>query len=191
VYIPLGGNRGGSVRTSVNLVAIFFLCGLWHGASWTFVVWGLYHGFFLSLERLRPLAPLGRVPTPVKVLYTVLVWMVGWVFFRATSLSQAAEMIRAMAFLGGVPGLGLEQARSFLDPQLSVVIPLGIVGSVAWYRPALAWFRGVRSHLRGGLARATDGLSGVAVVSFLLAVFVLCAIDLSASTHNPFIYFQF
>jgi hypothetical protein len=96
-----------------------------------------------------------------------------------------------MAFLGGVPGLGLEQARSFLDPQLSVVIPLGIVGSVAWYRPALAWFRGVRSHLRGGLAHATDGLSGVAVVSFLLAVFVLCAIDLSASTHNPFLYFQF
>src|SRR3954452_11314087 len=83
LYIPLGGNRAGPVRTYANLMAVFLLCGLWHGASWTFVVWGLYHGLFLVIERIGLGAALQRVGREYRHLYVLLVVTVGWVFFRA------------------------------------------------------------------------------------------------------------
>src|SRR6185436_9027443 len=97
LYVPLGGNRVAPGRVYLNLVTVFFLCGLWHGASWTFVVWGLYHGAFLVLERLGLAAWLGRMPRALRHVYALLVVMVGWVFFRAESLSAAAGLLQAMA----------------------------------------------------------------------------------------------
>src|SRR5690349_22707305 len=90
VYVPLGGNRVSSARTYVNLVAVFFLCGLWHGASWTFVVWGLYHGAFLVIERIahpphQPHSPHQPQTSMVRHAYVLLVVMVAWVFFMADS----------------------------------------------------------------------------------------------------------
>src|SRR5436190_13114691 len=97
LYIALGGNRRGPRRTYVNLVTVFFLCGLWHGANWTFVVWGLYHGLFLVLERRGAAAWLAARPAWLARAYTVFVVLVGWVFFRADSMTAAAGMLRAMA----------------------------------------------------------------------------------------------
>jgi hypothetical protein len=97
LYVPLGGNRVAPGACYLNLVTVFFLCGLWHGASWTFVVWGLYHGAFLVLERLGLAAWLGRMPRALRHVYALLVVMVGWVFFRAESLSAAAGLLQAMA----------------------------------------------------------------------------------------------
>src|SRR4029077_2862253 len=88
LYIPLGGNRRGPTRTYVNLLAVFFLCGLWHGASFSFIVWGLYHGVFLVLERAFLGKLLERLPGLVRHAYTLLVVMVGWVFFRADTLTH-------------------------------------------------------------------------------------------------------
>ena len=84
LYIPLGGNRFGSWSTARNLLIVFFLTGAWHGASWNFLIWGLWHGLFLSLERIAPVARvLERMPRVLRTGYVLLVVLVGWVFFRA------------------------------------------------------------------------------------------------------------
>ena len=101
VYIPLGGNRTSTGRMYFNLVLVFLLCGLWHGASWTFVVWGLYHGVFLMLERAGLAACVGMLPEPLRHAYAVLVVMVGWVFFRADTAGSAVTMLAAMGGAGG------------------------------------------------------------------------------------------
>ena len=83
LYVPLGGNRLSIARTYVNLVVVFFLCGLWHGASWTFVVWGLLHGAFLALERVGLATAVKRLPRVLRHGYLLGTVMIGWVFFRA------------------------------------------------------------------------------------------------------------
>src|SRR5207249_1037992 len=98
-YRPLGGNRVSPQRTYVNLVTVFFLCGLWHGASWTFVVWGLFHGAFLVAERLGLAAAVRSWRAPLRHAYLLVVVMVGWVFFRAESLTAAIGFLRAMTGL--------------------------------------------------------------------------------------------
>ena len=104
VYVPLGGNRASPLRTYLNLVIVFFLCGLWHGASWSFVVWGLYHGAFLVIERLGAAAWLERRSPFLRHTYVMLVVLVGWVFFRADTMSQAGAYLAAMAGFGvGAP----------------------------------------------------------------------------------------
>ena len=101
LYIPLGGNRTSTSRTYFNLVLVFFLCGLWHGAAWTFVFWGLFHGAFLVLERAGLAKWLEELPYPVRHAYLLLVVMLGWVFFRADTLAGGIAMIAAMFGLGG------------------------------------------------------------------------------------------
>ena len=91
VYIPLGGNRKGKGRTVLNKLIVFFLTGLWHGASWTFVLWGLYHGFFLLLEEL--FFKVERWPRIVRHVYTLLVVGIGFIFFRAETLAQGFEAV--------------------------------------------------------------------------------------------------
>ncbi|MGD8338870.1 MAG: MBOAT family protein, partial [Desulfobacterales bacterium] len=88
LYIPLGGNHRGPLRTYLNLLIVFFLCGLWHGASWNFVIWGLLHGLFLVIERLGFEKILNRWWSPLRYLYVMLVVCTGWVFFRAENLSS-------------------------------------------------------------------------------------------------------
>ena len=82
LYIPMGGNRHGALRTHLNLVTVFVLCGLWHGARWNYILFGLYHGIFLVLERLESLQFLRRVPVFVKHVYTLVVWLFGLAIFR-------------------------------------------------------------------------------------------------------------
>src|SRR5262249_36815384 len=100
LYIPLGGNRHGTTRTYVNLVTVFFLCGLWHGASWTFILWGLFRGAIRVIERMVLAKSLEKAWAPVRHAYPLVVVMVGWVLFKAASLPQA------LAFLGAMVGLG-------------------------------------------------------------------------------------
>lgn len=101
VYIPLGGNRKGSMRTYVNLWTVFFLTGLWHGASWNFVVWGLYHGVFLILERIGFEKILQRLPRALQHFYLLTVIIIGWVFFNAKDISHAITYISNMFSISG------------------------------------------------------------------------------------------
>jgi len=123
IYIPLGGNRKGFARANVNLIIVFFIGGLWHGAGWTFILWGLLHGFGQALQRVwtrrgRPL------PKWLAIAVTFLFVNVTWVFFRAENVDQALRILKGMA---GMNGLGLDQLSSFVFPILLFAVFLPIV----------------------------------------------------------------
>src|SRR5262249_55225010 len=129
LYIPLGGNRKGPIRTYVNLLVVFFLCGLWHGAGYTFVVWGLFHGAFLAGERFvlhrwnaAPHGLLGQI-------YTLAAVTTGWVVFRSDTLAQAGVFLKAMAWLGP-HGHGWADAVAFLPRDRACYLAIGIILAV-------------------------------------------------------------
>lgn len=185
VYIPMGGNRGGTARTYFNLIFVFFVTGLWHGASWTFVVWGLFYGVFLVLERLWPkgwssgkLRPLGHV-------YTLLVVLVAWVFFRADSMSAAGHMLHAMV---GAHTTNAVPLMYYLNGKTIVVFILGVLGSMPLLRTASeAW---IRRQVRVGTTSATVIIQAASAV-LLLGVFLLAVMQLAGGSYNPFIYYRF
>jgi alginate O-acetyltransferase complex protein AlgI len=183
LYIPLGGGRGSLLRVARNLVTVFFLCGLWHGASWTFVVWGLYHGAFLILERVGGRRLLEAGPRLVRHLYVPLVVAVGWVFFRSPTLGGALSYLSTM-FTGGA-GSGLEYSVSFLlQPLLATAITVGLIGSM----PVIPWLAERRAAApRAGLEPVIDAGVTLALSGLLL----LCLLQVSAQSYSPFIYFRF
>ncbi|MFZ0133944.1 MAG: MBOAT family O-acyltransferase [Desulfobacterales bacterium] len=144
LYIPLGGNRGGPLRTYVNLLVVFFLCGLWHGASWNFIIWGLLHGLFLVIERLGFDKALNRSWPPLRNVYVMTVVCSGWVFFRTDSLSAALHYLGAMAGLN--PAVPIQQqAFIYIDHHIRLAIAAGILFSF------LTVFRGARTVMRGNI----------------------------------------
>ena len=182
LYIPLGGNRGKPWRTWFNLLTVFALCGFWHGASWVFVVWGLFHGAFLVLERLGLGRALERLGAPLCRVYTLVVVLAGWVFFRAETLPSAVGILRTMAGLGGARPLA-QPAALFVDPRLVLALVAGAIGSA----PFVPWLKGVVA--RGSTpVRHIAVTAGAACVGFLL---VVSAMLMAAGTYNPFIYFRF
>jgi alginate O-acetyltransferase complex protein AlgI len=195
LYVPLGGNRGGRARTYVNLILVFLLCGLWHGASWNFVVWGLFHGTFLVAERIRrPVHPLANdsrrsgfsVTTPRIVLghvYTLLVVMVGWVFFRAETLTDAVAFLRAMAGLGIALPTPFAAAWYF-TPELSLALAAGVVGSA----PVLPWLSRQLEFARSGRLR---WFSDAAAVAATFVILVASILQVASRSYSPFIYFRF
>jgi alginate O-acetyltransferase complex protein AlgI len=183
VYVPLGGNRRGPARTYLNLWLVFFLCGLWHGAAWTFVAWGLYHGSFLVLERLGLGRWLEGLWSPARHAYTMLAVMVGWVFFRAESLRQAGGYLSAMA--GFASGSGLEQHVGLqLNAIVALALAAGALGS-APLLPRLARWRSDIATVKTRVLVEAGRLAGLAVL------FVASAMLMAAGTYNPFIYFRF
>lgn len=175
LYVPLGGNRVGTRRLFANLMTVFFLCGLWHGASWTFVVWGLLHGAFLIAERVGLGRLLEKAPRPLRHAYVLIVAMVTWVFFRADSLPHAMVMLGAMAGLS--PAIPTTFAPSwYLTPELLLALAAGAVGS-APVVPALA-----RLRVQPMYAAAHAALLVLLAASIML---------IAARTYNPFIYFRF
>ncbi|MEO1409903.1 MAG: MBOAT family O-acyltransferase [Bacteroidota bacterium] len=179
LYIPLGGNRVSTVRLYVNLWVVFLLSGLWHGAAWTFIVWGIFHGAFLVLDRLfllRLLEGMGKIPA---TLLTYLIVLVGWTFFRAPSIEAALAYLRVMA-MGEWSGMQL-----YAPQQFWLVLALATLAAFAgiWERTqawGLAWYRGVEHPFWLGVK---------AVISTLLVWWCLGAIY--SSDFNPFIYFKF
>ncbi len=192
VYVPLGGNRGSSQRTHVNLVAVFFLCGLWHGASWTFVVWGLFHGAFLVLERLGARDPRTGPSLARRAgghVYALLVVMVGWVLFRADTLAGAVGMLRAMAGYGE----GLPTTYGWwwhVTPELAIAFGCGVVGATPVVSTLACRWRqggGAVGNVGGTLPWAPSVAATVALAVLLGASIMLSA----ARTYSPFIYFRF
>jgi alginate O-acetyltransferase complex protein AlgI len=189
LYIPLGGNRVSPARNYFNLFMVFFLCGLWHGASWNFIIWGLFHGAFSVIERSAFGKALERSRIASHV-YCMLVVMVAWVFFRATTFPQAWAYIQAMA--GFSNGSGVEwNVGLFMNAKLLIVLFCGVIGSM----PVIPWLKELREKLlasgRPGPAAVDDGLEFAVSLLIMPSVFVLCAMSLASGTHNPFIYFQF
>jgi alginate O-acetyltransferase complex protein AlgI len=177
VYIPLGGNQNGAVRTYVNLFIVFFLCGLWHGAAYTFVAWGVYYGILLILERIAR-ERFGLVPKGLAGWgLTMLLVMIGWVIFRADTMAQAAIHLKAMAGLTSVPS-PIFSAAFYLTPDKIVFLLIGIVASIAPFERLPTSVRRLRE---------VSGLMGAAA----LGLFVYSCASIAANGFNPFIYFRF
>jgi alginate O-acetyltransferase complex protein AlgI len=179
LYVPLGGNRVSTRRMYFNLVLVFFLCGLWHGASWSFVVWGLYHGTFLVVERLGLAAVARRFPAPVRHAYLLIVVMIGWVFFRADTLQHAVTFLGAMAG-ATAPGVKPFDAAWFLTPKVALAIFAGVIGSAPVFKAAAI----ERLASRGWLAEA-------AATGALVAVLAASILQIAGRSYDPFIYFRF
>lgn len=170
LYIPLGGSRGSAVRTMRNLFVVFLATGIWHGASWNFVVWGLWNGFFVILEKrwkwLRFDSAIGHV-------YVILAFVIGWVWFRADHLQMAVEYIAVMfGVRQGIPLYGWEY---YVTPKHLLAGAAAVAFCVLWNWDALK-----RHPIFSWCYNAC-----------LLCFLVLSVIWVAASTYNPFIYFRF
>ena len=180
LYIPLGGNRKGRGRAMLNRIIVFFVCGLWHGANWTFVVWGLLHGLMLLLEDVLDVRKLPRV---VGHVYTMLFVMLTFVIFRCDTLQQGVGVIGTMF-------AGWRVDAASMIPFVEQLTPLFIVTAIA----AVVLAGAVPVRVRTWLLNRGEGQSLVAArVSYVMAflLLALCMISLSSGTYNPFIYFRF
>ena len=187
LYIPLGGNRHGPVRTGANLLLVFLLCGLWHGASWTFLIWGVYHGIFLVLERVPAVRRLlDRLPAPVQHAYVLLVVLVGWVFFRADTFAHALAYLQAMVDFSREP-LFNSQLFLALNNEFSLTLAAAVIGSA----PVFALLQRWRAGRPIVPAPAMRWLAATAQVGSLGFVLVYSIAAVLGGAHNPFLYFRF
>lgn len=179
LYIPLGGSRRGTARTLANLLLVFLVTGLWHGASWQFVAWGAWYGLLLAAERLFLLKGLRRLPAALGRLYTLFWAMGGWVLFRAPGLRAAAGWLRAM--LLPAAGSGAWPALRYLDGRMALLLAAGLLlcGPLQAALPRLK------------TALYTREAPGPAQAAALLAALAWCLVLLVCGTYNPFIYFRF
>lgn len=184
LYIPLGGNKGGRFATYRNLFFVFFVTGLWHGASWNFIVWGLFHGCFLVIERIGFGKILKKLPSAIAHFYTLCVVMVAWIFFRADTLTYAIGFIETLA--------GFSKSTNYialmhLDEYMIIILTLGIVFSTN-LRVVIGNFIRDKFSSFGTLAG-----KGVTVATYFayIVLFVYCSAELAQNNYNPFIYFRF
>lgn len=177
LYIPLGGNRVATGRMYFNLWFCFVLSGLWHGANWTFVLWGVYHGVFLVLDKLFWLRQGARLPKAVNIGATFFFLVLGWTLFRATDIGHFAGYMRAMLGLAADPA-----AFKYLTANIWFYLTLATVLSLA---PAWGRLWRLLPRYRAFALRVEFELS------CSLALMLLVMGKLAALTFNPFIYFRF
>ena len=189
LYIPLGGNRKGSIRTYFNLLTVFFLCGLWHGSSWNFMIWGLYHGSFLMLERMGLGGFISRQAKSLQYLYALLAVMIGWVFFRAETLSGASTFLQAMFV--PMESISVYSVTYYLSGHVLVCLIFGIVlATPFWPTINKKWINQLR------LPNAKPSLSltighNLATTVYLSILTLCCFASIAANSYDPFIYFRF
>ena len=186
VYIPLGGNRKGKLRTGMNKLTVFFLTGLWHGANWTFVVWGLFHGAFSFLEEAIP--SIKKLPRFLLHIYTMLVVTVGFVIFRADDLGQALFFVSQMFTGFTFSKLSASMALQVLTPFFLAMFALAVI-SCGPIRPLADRVRAMADPCAEATLSRRLAVAALNLVSLLLLV--LCILRLSGGAYNPFIYFRF
>ena len=177
VYIPLGGNRNGTARHICNLLIVWLLTGLWHGASWNFVAWGLYYGLLLVVE--KQLFKLKSLPSPLSRAYTLVLVVLGWVLFASPTLSRALAYIKVMFGLGAIELIN--QETIYLLYTNAVLLFFLVVASTEIPKKLWAIF--------------TDKLGKKNMASvkdlFIVLVFLLSVAFLVGESYNPFLYFRF
>ncbi len=176
LYYPLGGNRKGNIRTYFNLWCCFLLSGLWHGAHWTFVLWGAYHGLFLILDKLFWLRLSAKLPKYIKISTTLFFIVCGWVIFRCDSFSQMTEFFKAML------NPNHQGQELYITLNIWIALLIGLLISMvpivpSYNKLATAWF-----SFRPALFIENWAMS-------LLAIFAI--IRIMSMTFNPFLYFRF
>ena len=187
LYIPLGGNRKGKIRTSINKFVVFFCTGFWHGANWTFIIWGLYHGFFSVIEEYVTF--IKKIPKIFTYIYTMLIVCIGFVIFRADTLSQAFYMLRKMFTGVSFDDCNMSFVISQLNPWFIFMLFSGFIGMapVKIIKEKLQYILYIKE------LRLTWKYTIINIFSYIVPVMLLvwCIIRLSGNTYNPFIYFRF
>ncbi len=175
LYIPLGGNRKGKFMTYFNSFIVFFLCGLWHGAAWTFVLWGIYHGLALVIEKLGLGKKIEKLPRVLTTLYVWLFAIIGWVLFRANSISDAGHYLKNM-FLGNpnYPVSTYFDAIYFMTFSNLFMMLIGIFLSF----PVAKWNK-------------VETINPRVKMAFSFVLFVITLVFSMTSNYSPFIYFRF
>lgn len=176
LYIPLGGNRGSNLRTSLNLWITFLLSGLWHGASWNFIIWGAFHGCFLTLDKLGWERISNRLPQAASISLTFILVTVGWVFFRSSSLDEALNFLRNMMGMG-LGGQDIPRAHLIDNRQLAMLF-LAMILSFSPSLTSMYW------KSTGNSLKALQAFAA-------LALFWLSLAALASRGYTPFLYFKF
>ena len=184
LYIPLGGNRLGVARTYFNLMLVFFLCGLWHGASWNFVIWGMIHGCFLVLERGLFGDFLNWLWRPLRHAYTLIVVCFAWVFFRAETLPQAFSYCAALLGMGDTAPVAGFVERIILKPDILAALLTAILLAT----PVYQW---VAFHVVIPRLQRHSGWYFLSQWAFMYGLAALVFLAVASTTFNPFIYFRF
>lgn len=176
LYIPLGGNRVGQFRRNLNLAIVFFATGLWHGASWNFIIWGLWHGFFLIVEKYfcKPTTQESFSIKFLKHLYVILVFIVGWVFFRADNLTVAVNFLRVMFGLSSTTIVPYTLGY-YLTQKVAII---GIIALLLCYN----W--------QSSKLMTKEWLEPLKMAYSILLLLISITFIASAG-YNPFIYFRF
>jgi alginate O-acetyltransferase complex protein AlgI len=175
VYIPLGGNRKGKSLALFNRILVFFLTGLWHGASWTFVVWGLYHGLFLLLE--QTVLKVHRWSNPVRRIYMLMVVLIGFVIFRSENFIQALVFIRSMFTFNFASVTAAKELMILMTPAAILIFVISVIASTP-----------IAKKLQ---TQVKTSLSAPVSYGLALVLWIACLLSLAANTYNPFIYFRF
>ena len=185
VYIPLGGNRKGKFRTVLNRIIVFFLTGLWHGANWTFVVWGLFHGFFLLLEEFIPL--IKKLPKVLRHIYTLLAVTIGFVVFRADTIGEAVLFIGKMFSGFDFSAAAMAFSVQALTPYFLFMLIVAILGCGPFEKIT------VQVQALEHKETLTKRENVVQHLTFVGAglLLVWCLFRLAGGSYNPFIYFRF
>lgn len=177
VYIPLGGNRCSKWRNVFNLAVVWLLTGIWHGASWNFILWGCLYGVLIIMEKLFLGKLLEKLPTAIRWFYTMLLVVLGWVLFVTPDLSSAFSY---MGIMFGSTGILADSAALYLLINYGVMLILGIFASTD------AW-KIIVEKINAKAPAAVNIVTPIAKI----AVFVLCIAYLADATYNPFLYFNF
>ena len=176
VYIPCGGSRAGTVRTIANLLLVWLLTGIWHGANWTFLLWGVYYGVLLLLEKFVLQRALEHLPGLLRHVLTLLLVLIGWVFFFSSSPAAA------FGWIGRMFGSGSALVDATAKYYLAGCWPLLLAGAIGSFP--------VVSHVGGNLLRRNKAWQAFSVVLFL-ALLLLCIALMMNDTYTTFLYFQF
>ncbi|NJM82190.1 MAG: MBOAT family protein [Tabrizicola sp.] len=185
LYIPLGGNRLGERRTYINLMAVMVLGGLWHGANWTFVIWGFWHGSWLAMERYTGLAH--RPKTGFGIARTMLIVLIGWVMFRATTVPGAIDVYAGLIGLNGF-ALPFDVAVQITRESLFVAVLAAIIAGT---EPRIRALVERRYHMPSGPAGALAATDTLVPALIVTLIFALSVMRLAEQSFSPFLYFQF
>ena len=180
VYIPLGGNRKGNQRTVFNIMVVWCLTGFWHGAEWNFMIWGLYFGIILILEKLFILKFFEKLPDIFKHVYAIFLIIIGWVIFALNDISTILNYIGA---LFGQNGAGLINGETlYMIKSYGFIFLILIIGSTPLpskiFKALIGKFK-------------NEYIIGIFESSFIIIILVICVAYIINSSYNPFLYFRF
>lgn len=183
LYIPLGGNRGTTFQLYRNIFIVWLATGIWHGAAWTFIGWGLYYGVIIMIEKAYLLKILKRIPRVFQHIYTILAFIIGWVFFRSENISQAFDYLKVMFGLSG--NNMWDSQAGFYFSQYGIVILIAIIASTPIFNVLRKRLNNLNKPTRSFVIRDL-------IVSFgYIFIFIITVVSVVSTTFNPFIYFRF